>query len=142
MQNFELKDTEDILKILISLSGRTDSLFWNDNASGIYTIKSSYKLCERMEDHSISPRREQEESSDSSNKRRGWKNLLQLPVKQKLKHFLWKCLNNYLPVNELLAHRFKIAYPRCKYCGDAIETIQHALLLCNKAHEIYKLAPL
>ena len=70
-----------------------------------------------------------------------WKKLWQLKVKAKLKRFMWKCLQNYLLVNEITFKRFGKEEERSDCCGDNMETIEHLLFFCTNATIVWKMAP-
>ena len=66
---------------------------------------------------------------------KGWK--LNLPPK--LKMFWWKVLHNGLPVADNLRKRGINIYSYCQVCGEEIETVQHMLMRCRVAKEIWSL---
>ncbi|XP_027150299.1 uncharacterized protein LOC113750534 [Coffea eugenioides] len=70
-----------------------------------------------------------------------WKRLWSLNIKLKLKHFLWRCLQNALPANETLFKRIGKGSNICSCCGDNAETIEHMLFFCPTAKVVWKLAP-
>ncbi|KAL3515197.1 hypothetical protein ACH5RR_022099 [Cinchona calisaya] len=49
---FNLADIENILKIPISITGRFDNWYWKCYSTGLYTIKSGYKLTVQLQDAS------------------------------------------------------------------------------------------
>ncbi|XP_071940383.1 uncharacterized protein [Coffea arabica] len=71
-----------------------------------------------------------------------WKDLWRLKVKHKQKIFLWKFLNNALPVRDAIYGRIKVGDPICNRYGEERETIEHTLLNCSKAKQTWKLAPI
>nr|XP_027086530.1 uncharacterized protein LOC113708266 [Coffea arabica] len=62
-------------------------------------------------------------------------------VKAKLKHFIWKCLQQCLPVNEILSKRLRKGEGRCGYCGEAEEMMEHLFFECENATQVWKMAP-
>lgn len=63
-------------------------------------------------------------------------------MKRKIQHFLWKCINNSVPVMvNVQKHGIK-CNPECCYCGEKVKTVEHILFECSKAEETWKLAPI
>ena len=69
-----------------------------------------------------------------------WKRLWRLNVKMKLKHFLWRCLQNALHANETLYKRIGKGSNLCNCCGENAETIEHIFFFCPTAQVVWKLA--
>lgn len=63
-----------------------------------------------------------------------------LNIKVKHKHFLWKWLNNILPVKEVVQKRTRKCNNICCGCGEVVETVEHLFLLCPIAERVWKLA--
>ena len=63
-------------------------------------------------------------------------------MKQKLKHFLWKCLHRIILVNEVLKSRTGKGNDKCKYCREGKKTIEHMFFFCRHAKMIWKAAPI
>ena len=61
-------------------------------------------------------------------------------MKHKLKHFMWKCLKNCLPVNKVLNRRTGKREKCCYRRGEGVETLEHMLCDCEYAKRIRKLA--
>ncbi|XP_071939998.1 uncharacterized protein [Coffea arabica] len=96
----------------------------------------------RQEENLISRNRTHNaETSWEVRKRTVWKNLWHQKVKAKLKHFMWKCLQNCLPTNEVIFKRIGHGEGRCSCCGEGMETIEHLLFFCVNAKDVWKLAP-
>ena len=81
-----------------------------------------------MKDKEILGRKDQEDVSTSihSTSKQMWSCLWKLNIKHKLKTFMWKCINNALPVNEVIFSRTQKGDPICKVCGEGVETVDHA----------------
>ncbi|XP_071923104.1 uncharacterized protein [Coffea arabica] len=59
----------------------------------------------------------------------------------KLKHFLWRCLQNGLATSEALYQRVGKGSNLCQCCGEATETIEHVFFFCPTAQVAWRLAP-
>lgn len=124
-----LPQYEDKIRLIISSSSRPmDKQVWLPDSSGSYTMKSGYKQI--FENKTVL-------SQDQFN----WiKSVWKLHTSLKIYHFLWRALNNALPVGSLLATRGINAELKCKQCGE-LETISHLLLDCNFEVEVWAKAP-
>lgn len=60
----------------------------------------------------------------------------------KLKFFLWKSLNEAIPVHENLKKRKLAIVSTCHRCGEGSETTAHCLFQCKVSKEIWSLAPM
>ena len=100
-----LPQYEDIIRLIIPSSSRPlDRLVWLPEPSGKYSTKSGYRKL--FEDKAIL-------TPDSFN----WmSNVWKLHYPPKLHHFLWRALNNALPVGTLLATRGIDLELKCKIC--------------------------
>ena len=63
-------------------------------------------------------------------------------MKHKIKHFIWRCLQEILPVNTVINGRCSEGNHICKCCGESPETIEHMLFFCSNAKSIWKAASL
>nr|XP_027060751.1 uncharacterized protein LOC113687311 [Coffea arabica] len=141
-QLFNEVDAERILSIPISLSGREDSYFWLHGADGKYSVTSGYKALISSRERPQKDIQEEVSTSWEQQNNKMWKVLWRLKIKHKLKIFLWKCLNNALPVREIIHGRTKVGDPFCRRCGEGRETIEHTLLNCREAKQIWQFAPI
>lgn len=84
-QVFLPHDAKQILKIPLGRPHSRDQMIWGKEKSGLFSVKSAYLLA-------YSVRREVVARAESSKGReengKMWKQMWNLPVKQKLKHFL------------------------------------------------------
>lgn len=68
-----------------------------------------------------------------------WKSLWSLNILEKIKLFLWKCLQNSLPTNAQLYRKVREVTPLCTMCHTKTETNEHLLFHCPFAKEIWNL---
>ena len=132
---------EYITSIPLSLYRRKDRLYWKHSKSRMYTVKSGYAAA-KLEGASQSQRLEPgSETSWEVRKHIVWKRLWSLNLKMKLKHFLWRCLQNSLPVNEAIYKRIGKGSSWCSCCGKDTETIEHIFFFCPNAQMVWRIAP-
>lgn len=82
-----------------------------------------------------------ESSKAGGERKKMWRRVWQLPVKPKLKHFLWKCLHNWLAIGKAIKRRGLHIDEVCHRCGMEIETREHLLFQCQESKLIWKHAP-
>nr|XP_027109144.1 uncharacterized protein LOC113729013 [Coffea arabica] len=144
-RNFNKEDAEKILCIPLSLSGRKDSFYWKPKVGGEYTVDSGYKI---LMEKGRSKRRYNQEGAGTSVSKGSqqmvqmWDTFWRLNIKHKIKHFIWKCIKRALPIREAMRKRTGVGDPICSTCGKAQETIEHMLLNCPHALEVWKSAPI
>ncbi|KAH7832797.1 hypothetical protein Vadar_000030 [Vaccinium darrowii] len=82
------------------------------------------------------------ESSNRNEMKEFWKQLWSLPVAGKIKHFLWKCCYNVIPVQDNLKHRGVRAISGCSLCGCPEETVIHLAAHCPFARAVWFSSPM
>ncbi|KAF5470817.1 hypothetical protein F2P56_011306 [Juglans regia] len=126
-----LNEEEAILvcSLPISSSGLPDKLIWAHTKTGQFDVKSTYhlELCRKN--------REKREVSKSGTE--NWKVLLQLNVPGVVKMFLWKAMNNCLPIKFYLSCRKIVKDYFCPICKMQKETVSHALWSCGGAMDVW-----
>ena len=110
-----------ILAIPLSLIDTPDRLFWPMNRSGVYTVKSGYKLLRACDD-SESPG-----PSNQSGNREVWKQIWKLHVPNRIRTLLWRACCNSLPSKVNLVHRKILQDATCHHCNLEPESTIHAL---------------
>ncbi|XP_026445573.1 uncharacterized protein LOC113346223 [Papaver somniferum] len=70
-----------------------------------------------------------------------WIALWKLDISQRIKLFLWKCLQNSLSTNSKLFGKVNDVDPYYTMCGTEIETTENLLLHCPYAKEIWNSSP-
>ncbi|XP_031101746.1 uncharacterized protein LOC116005640 [Ipomoea triloba] len=118
--------SQDVLRISrIPISpGYEDSWYWHGDPKGCYTVKSGYRTI--LGDYSS--------MDDNFGERISmWK----IKVPPKWKTFLWRALDDTLPVTTNLHLRrvdVELAYPKC---GLSHENIMHALVSCEYSQHVW-----
>lgn len=104
-------------------------------------MKTGYAIA--VQERSREKRRQhlEEETSWEIRKHSIWKQLWNLNLKHKIKHFIWKCLQNGIAVKEAIHKRTGIGDTICTVCGEGVETMEHMFFQCSIAKTVWKLAP-
>ena len=123
-----------ILSIRPSHCFKDDGYCWNHSKSGLYTVKSGYKLAKQMKEE----KGEVAVTEPSINPLKAmiWK--LQAP--RKIKHFLWQALTECVATCSRLADRHCGTDRSCPRCGDGEESLNHLLFLCPPALQTWALS--
>ncbi|CAN6882494.1 unnamed protein product [Brassica oleracea] len=121
---------EDIRLLIPGSSKPKDRQVWLPDSSGEYSSKSGYKKIFAEKNAIIHGPFD-------------WmKCVRKLHIPPKIRHFLWRLLNNALPVvGSLLATRGVQSEINCKRCGEA-ESIAHLFLECPFAENLWEKAPI
>lgn len=129
-QLFSLYEAHQILQILISHSNASDQLLWTPEQHGKYTVQSAYKLAQL---HKVGNTTGAETSYVGEERKRMWQKVWKLPVKPKVKYFLWKCIHGWLATNLAIKKRGVIADNVCRRCGLDKETKEHFFSHCEES---------
>ncbi|XP_060961728.1 uncharacterized protein LOC133031949 [Cannabis sativa] len=114
-----------ILSVPISDSSLDDTLIWEPHPSGSLTVSSAYHLANSS--NSLPT------SSTSGPLLRWWKNLWNLKLPKKIKHFVWRAFHHTLPTALNLFHKKIVPTALCSSCSRCSETVSHALIECPRA---------
>ena len=90
---FHKEDAEHILSIPISWSDQEDSMIWKHNNNGQYTVANGYKILQQEEMDKKEKRSREEGCSYQQTNKELWEALWKMPIKHKMKIFVWKCIN-------------------------------------------------
>ncbi|KAM6564495.1 hypothetical protein CsatB_024493 [Cannabis sativa] len=132
--NFGQADIDRILSIPLSIFPKADILIWNGTNTGCYSVKSGYYFANSLA--------EQQDTGSSNTYEHWWSKFWKLQLPSKLRIFVWKVFHNVLPVASELNRRHIAASPYCPLCKLQQETIPHALFLCSRAKEVWKISNL
>ena len=125
---FHVHDAQLILNIRLPSRLGEDFLAWFYEKSGVFTVRSAYRLACRLHEEENGGR---QSSSSNQDHRPIWKNYWKLPIPHKILVFGWKAMHNGLATQENKRRRRIISDGRCEICGKETESTEHALLRCD-----------
>lgn len=125
---FEERDADLILAIPVNATEK-DSWYWKFEKLGTYSVKSAYGHIREM--------KENNRSEDNSG---FWKQLWNLKIPTKIKHFMWRALSGNLPTKDNLRNKRVEVDAWCPVCQRDAETTVHTLLTCTFSEECWKLS--
>lgn len=101
----------EVIQTPISGSLSSDKLYWPFTNDGVFNVKSGYQRVRELNAQiNLGP------SSSNSIDYEFWKNLWHIPIPEKIKHFLWKCCHNILPIRANLARKKIARSDSCPIC--------------------------
>lgn len=124
-QLLPVRATVEVFKIILSPGDQMDKFIWEPKQSGLYSVKSAYKLFRSMETEN-----KQGESSNAKEQKQIWKVLWKLQIQNKVKVFTWRACKNGLPTKANLKKRQVLMEENCIFHGDGVEDVLHALYYC------------
>lgn len=95
-----------------------DVIRWTPSHNGLLSVKSAYRVV-------INNVYGNEQITFP------WKKFWKTKLPPKIKHFLWKCMNDCLAVRNLLSRHAQGVEDICSFCNHEPETIDHLLLHCS-----------
>ncbi|KAL3536151.1 hypothetical protein ACH5RR_004612, partial [Cinchona calisaya] len=104
-----------------------------------YTVHSAYKDIKKKEENRRRDPDHKGESSRANDQADLWSFTWKLNVNNKIKNFLWRCLNRILPTNSSLHRRTGKGSPFCYRCENSPETIEHVFFFCEMAKEVWSI---
>jgi hypothetical protein len=130
-ENLIPMDMEVVLKIPLSRYNMEDVNAWAYERSGVYSLRSTYKLLKDIQmadaDHV------EGNSLISGGPGLWWKHLWKMKVPPKVRIFWWRAIHNFLPANAVLKHRHIAENSLCLDCGHPVETNFHTMFECTYA---------
>lgn len=119
---FDVRDQMLIYGIPLSNRQEEDVRYWYREGSGIFTVKSAYKLIQELQGDEV------------PNANSGfWRRLWNLKIPPKVKNFLWRASNGYLPTKTALNMKYVLISTLCPTCDASEETTLHCLVRCGFA---------
>ncbi|GAA0148917.1 hypothetical protein LIER_08228 [Lithospermum erythrorhizon] len=124
---------EEILKIPLNNLNQADSIIWGPHPKGIFTVKTAYEFIHTLsQEASLGP-------NTSNPQYTFYKWFWKIKIPRKIKHFLWRALNNNLPTTNKLRQWKVDIQPTCILDGTHEETIMHVLHLCSFTQEVNRI---
>uniref|UniRef100_A0A803PR88 Reverse transcriptase domain-containing protein n=1 Tax=Cannabis sativa TaxID=3483 RepID=A0A803PR88_CANSA len=121
---FNERDKALILSIPLLQNDDADCWFWCKEASGFYSVKSTYRFL-------------QEEADCDQDGGDFWKKFWQIKVPPKVLHFSWRVITGCLPTKVQLQTKHIHVVLSCPFCHGEPETIFHVLVQCRFAHSCW-----
>lgn len=126
-------DAEAILRIHIPQRDVVDSPAWYHEQSGMFTVRSAYRLAWS---HSDLATRHQATSSAPSGERKIWNSLWSANVQPKIRIFGSQLAHDSLPTVKNKWKRTLEIINVCKLCGQREEDGYHATVACIRARAL------
>ncbi|KAA3478841.1 Ribonuclease H-like superfamily protein [Gossypium australe] len=123
---------ELILCIPLSMEPHEDFLAWSGESTGVFSVKSSYKLLQRLD-----PTAYALHNIYGDFYRKLWK--IEIPSKMKI--FIWKLSWNYIASKVNMFNRRLVNNRLCPRCGGDDETLNHIFCECPVSAEIWRMLP-
>ncbi|GAU21787.1 hypothetical protein TSUD_329120, partial [Trifolium subterraneum] len=118
------KVAQNIISLPISFRLPQDTLIWNWEKDGVYSVRSAYHLlCDekaRLQPGPSCPKRS-----------KLWKEIWRAPVPNKVKNFIWRLAKNILPTRTNLHNKGIKLDLQCPLCFREEESSQHLFLKCD-----------
>ncbi|XP_074358745.1 uncharacterized protein LOC141698038 [Apium graveolens] len=122
------RDQNCVLAVPISNSNQEDSLYWSPESSGIYSVKSAYKLLQLQ--------RNSEHTVDNG---KMWKTLWNIRAPPKVLNLVWRALSDCLPTLTQLQLKRVPVQNICPTCQTQVESIMHCLVSCSYAQQCWSI---
>ncbi|XP_074346940.1 uncharacterized protein LOC141685753 [Apium graveolens] len=123
---FNVRDQRCILNTQMGGDNEPDSLFWNEESTGDYTVRSAYRLIQRNKGMW---------SSRDNNK--VWRTVWRTRAPPKVLNMVWRALAGCLPTRTILAAKRVHMPVICLVCNVEEETIFHVLVSCPFAFQCW-----
>ncbi|KAA3478601.1 reverse transcriptase [Gossypium australe] len=128
-----------ILAIPLTAHRTEDTLVWKYEGTGVYTIKSGYRV---LTTSNVLPNSTSASLSITSEATEGWQkdfytSLWPLHVLEKIKIHIWRLFNNLVPHYGNLERRKLMMNPVCPLCSDAIEDSNHLMWSCGVLKSVW-----
>jgi hypothetical protein len=133
-RHFYQCDVEEIMKIKLSPNIDTDWVSWNFEKSGMFSVRSAYRLAmrEKYEMGTMGS------SATPECERTVWKSIWRANIPSKVKVFAWKVVRNGLPTRLNKKYRHLEQESSCLLCGHPEEDCFHAVITCPHARALRK----
>ena len=127
---FDDDDAKSILSIPLSRRLCADRLIWHYDITGVFTVKSAYKLSVAFLHGFVSTG-----SSILSHVMSLWKRIWSAKILGKVKVHIWRACKGILPtISQLLSRRVSLGNG-CFFCNEESETIEHICRDCPFTHD-------
>jgi hypothetical protein len=118
---------EHILNTSLFEEVKQDSLVWNFEKHGNYTVKSGYNNF--IKNKTV---------EDSMRMEGDWNSIWKVAAPPKTKHLLWRICRGCLPTRSRLKERYVPCPIECPFCANNIEDDWHILFGCRESQQVWK----
>lgn len=138
-ENFIPMDVQAIRSIPIGIVNLGDYCAWHFEKSGLFTVRSCYRLL-------VSTRKVREDwleerpTSSSLKSVKSWTKLWKVKVPSKVRVFARRLAQHSLPTGDVLQHRHMSKTSVCAICHADNDSWRHSLIDCTMAHCVWALA--
>ena len=122
---------EDVLNLRLSDLQTQDRIYWKENKAHCFTVRLAYLVTLRLNQGGVV------KHSKAHEDKRLWNKLWRLRIPLKVRNFLWRAYSDVLPTWANIAWRRLPIDPSCAICGQAEESVCHALWECSLATNIW-----
>jgi hypothetical protein len=126
-------DACEVLKIRLSRRDNEGFLAWHYEKSGLFTIRSAYKLVLQEEQSEM---RQASSSAQVDGSRSLYNVVWKADVPPKVRIFAWKLARESLATNNNWKHHHITKDATCQVCGREAKTGWHAIVQCTKARAL------
>jgi hypothetical protein len=126
-------DACEVLKIRLSRRDNEDFLAWHYEKSGLFTIRSAYKLVLQEEQSEM---RQASSSAQVDGSRSLYNVIWKADVPPKVRIFAWKLARESLATNSNRKRHHITKDATGQVCGREAETGWHAVVQCTKARAL------
>jgi hypothetical protein len=132
-------DAAAILSIPVCTRRQNDFWAWHYDHSGVFTVKSAYRMLMVTKMHRENYLEGNPGSSNAEAEEKGWSSLWKTSVPSKVRVFLWRLARQSLPTADLLQHRNMSQSSSCSIYG-AVDSWRHSLIECIMSASVWALA--
>lgn len=123
------------MKIIPVGKNSEDTYAWEYTKTCHYTVKSAYWV-----QMNVLEKEKECQEVVQPNLDELYRQIWSLETSPKIRHSMWRCLSNVLPVADNMAKRHIAKDRRCTRCGSEAESVNHVLFRCPYARLIWAIA--
>ena len=132
-------DVQVIKSIPLSTVYQEDYWSWQYDKSGLFSVRSAYKLLVHTKNRREDWLDGRANSSATAADEKQWTKLWKTPVPSKLRVFLWRLGHQSLPMSDVRYHRNMADNCLCSICGNP-DSWRHSLIDCIASRSVWALA--
>lgn len=134
------EEVDAVKRVPLPLFPTVDSLVWQHDRRGIYSVKSGYRFGKELVVKECNDNAGA--GSSCPPEKKNWKWIWGCCGPPRVKQFIWRACRNVVASKDVLFRRKCSNNPTCPICGIFAETIEHVLLLCDWAKQVWFCGPL